>query len=333
MSASLPSLSGVMENLYDSPTFSSATLNEELFWIVATADAEELDQMLQVFCSVIVCISQWHNKFALAACLPGDILLLVFEHALPDRDTCMLKSLSQAPLLWHKALNLVDRSAWFSEVLRRTCSVPLEVFFDIAEDYTGYAIPNLTAVMINNLWRCASLHIEGYRDNIEEIVSSRTRTDQVLLLHWLLIHNILCSLSCTCDGEAGIPDSFLSVLTPQLVSLHLEGCTFNWDIIHTRLAPHSPLLSSLFIHSFHIQSAATVVQLLSVLESLPNLKDLRLQNSFISGEMDGNVPFHKVLLSQLTSLTFESSTVVGAIFLAALELPSLAKLEAAVDVG
>ncbi|KAI6168519.1 hypothetical protein EDD17DRAFT_627140 [Pisolithus thermaeus] len=333
-----------MESLYDTPTISLATLNEEFVWIVAAADAEELDQMLQVFHSVIVCVSQWRNTFAPAACLPGDILLLVFEHALPDRDTHMLRSLSQvcrwwrsiilhAPLLWRKALNLADRSAWFSEVLRRTCAVPLEVFFDVAEDYTGYAIPNLTAVMIDNLWRCASLHIEGYGDDIEEIVSSRTRIDRVPLLRQLLIRNISCSVPSTPDGEAGIPDSFLSVLAPQLTSLHLEGCTFNWDIVHTRLAPCSPLLSSLFIRSFHIQSAATVVQLLSVLELLPNLKDLSLPNSFVSGETDGNVPFRKVLLSQLTSLAFESSTVAGAIFLAALELPSLAKLEATVDVG
>lgn len=333
-----------MESLYDTPTISSATLNEEFVWIVAAADAEELDQMLQVFHSAIVCVSQWRNTFAPAACLPGDILLLVFEHALPDRDTRMLRSLSQvcrwwrsiilqAPLLWRKALNLADRSAWFSEVLRRTCAVPLEVFFDVAEDYTGYAIPNLTAVMIDNLGRCASLHIEGYGDDIEEIVSSRTRIDQVPLLRRLLIRNISCSVPSTPDGEAGIPDSFLSVLAPQLTSLHLEGCTFNWDIVHTRLAPRSPLLSSLFIRSFHIQSAATVAQLLSVLELLPNLKDLSLQNSFVSGETDGNVPFRKVLLSQLTSLAFESSAVAGAIFLAALELPSLAKLEAAVDVG
>ncbi|KAI6038472.1 hypothetical protein EDC04DRAFT_2603926 [Pisolithus marmoratus] len=223
-----------MESLYDTPTFSLATLNEEFAWIIAAANAEELDQMLQVFHSAIVCISQWCNTLALVACLPGDILLLVFEHALPDRDTHMLRSLSQALLLWHKALNLADRSTWFSEVLRQTCTVPLEVFFDIVEDYTSYAIPNLTAVMIDNIWRC---------------------------------------------------------------------------------------------------SATTIVQLLLVLELLPNLKDLSLQNSLVSGEMDGNVPFHKVLLSQLTSLTFESSTVAGAIFLAVLKLPSLAKLEAAVNVG
>ncbi|KAI6133733.1 hypothetical protein EV401DRAFT_1883330 [Pisolithus croceorrhizus] len=333
-----------MESLYDTPTISSATLNEEFIRIVAAADAEELDQMLQVFHSAIVCISQWCNTFAPAACLPGDILLLVFEHALPDRDTRMLRSLSQvcrwwrsiilhAPLLWRKALNLADRSVWFSEVLRRTCTVPLEVFFDVAEDYTSYVIPNLTAVMIDNLWRCASLHIEGYGDDIEEIVSSRTRIDRVPLLRRLLIRNISCSVPSTPDGEAGIPDSFLSVLAPQLTSLHLEGCTFNWDIVHTRLAPRSPLLSSLFIRSFHIQSAATVAQLLSVLALLPNLKDLSLPNSFVSGETDGNVPFRKVLLSQLTSLAFESSTVAGAIFLAAFELPSLAKLEAAIDVG
>ncbi|KAI5986097.1 hypothetical protein EDC04DRAFT_2615184, partial [Pisolithus marmoratus] len=207
------------------------------------------------------------------------------------------------------------------------------VFFDIAEDYTGYAIPNLTAVMIDHFWRCVSLHIEGYGDDIEEIVSSRIMTDKAWLLHRLSIHNISCSLPSACDSEAEILDTFLSVLAPQLISLHLEGCAFNWDIVCTRLAPHTPLLSLLRIHTFHIQLAASVAQLLAVLESLPCLKDLQLQNSFVSSKTDWNARPHKVLLSQLSSLVFESSTIAGAMFLAALELPSLAKLEATIDVG
>ncbi|KAI6094130.1 hypothetical protein EV401DRAFT_2084706 [Pisolithus croceorrhizus] len=222
---------------------------------------------------------------------------------------------------------------WFSEVLRQTRTVPLDFFFDTAEDYTGYAIPNLTTVMIDHFWRCASLHIEGYRDDIEEIVNSHITTDEAPLLHQLSIHNISCSLPSARDGEAEIPDTFLSVLAPQLTSLHLEGCAFNWNIVCTRLAPHAPLLSSLRIRNFHIQSATSIAQLLSVLELLPSLKDLQLQNSFFSSEMDWNACPHKVLLPQLTSLIFESPTVAGAMFLAALELPSLTKLEATVDVG
>ncbi|KAI6041707.1 hypothetical protein EDC04DRAFT_2892780 [Pisolithus marmoratus] len=313
-----------MEGLYHTLTSSPVTLSKEFLWTVAVANAEEIDQMLWMLCSAIVYASKWHNSFAPAARLHDDILLLIFEHALPDRDTCMLRTLSQvcrrwrstilqALLLWCKALNLVDRTVWFSEVLRRTQTVPLEVFFDIAEDYTGYAIPNLTAIMIDHFWRCASLHIEGYGDDIEEVVNSRIMTDKARLLQ--------------------IPDTFLSVLAPQLISLHLEGCAFNWDIACTRLAPHAPLLSSLRICTFHIQLAASVAQLLAVLESLPRLKDLQLQNSFVSSEMDWNARPHKVLLSQLSSLIFESTTVAGAMFLAALELPSLAKLEATIDVG
>ncbi|KAI5996416.1 hypothetical protein EDD15DRAFT_2365263 [Pisolithus albus] len=333
-----------MEGLYHIPASSPVTLNEEFLWMVAVADAEEIDQMLEMLRSAIVYASQWRNSFAPAAHLQGDILLLIFEHALPDRDTCMLRTLSQvcrrwrstvlqAPLLWRKALNLADRTTWFSEVLGRTQTVPLEVFFDIAEDYTGYAIPNLATIMMDHFWRCASLHIEGYGDDIEEIVSSCITTDKAPLLCRLSIHNISCSVPSVHDGEAEIPDAFLSVFAQQLMSLHLEGCASNWDIVCTRLAPHTPLLSSLHICNFHIQSAASIAQLLSVLESLPRLKDLRLQNSFTSSETDWNTCPHKVLLSQLTSLVFESSAVAGAMFLAALELPSLAKLEATIDVG
>ncbi|KAI6167501.1 hypothetical protein EDD17DRAFT_1504600 [Pisolithus thermaeus] len=255
-----------------------------------------------------------------------------WTHVLPDRNTGILRTLSQALLLWGKAFSLADRTMWFSEVLRQTQTVPLDFFFDTTEDYTGYTIPNLTTIMIDHFWRCASLHIEGYRDHIEEIVNSRITTDEAPLLRWLLIHNISCSLPSAHDGEAEIPDTFLSVLALQLTSLHLEGCAFNWNIVFMRLAPHTPLLSSLCICNFHIQSATSIVQLLSVLELLPSLKDLRLQNSFFSSEMDWNARPHKVLLPQLTSLVFESPTVAGAMFLAALELPSLTKLEATVDV-
>ncbi|KAI6002506.1 hypothetical protein EDC04DRAFT_2611862 [Pisolithus marmoratus] len=291
-----------MEGLYHTLASLPVTLSKEFLWTVMVADAEEIDQMLWTLRSAIVYASKWCNSFAPAACLHDDILLLIFEHVLPDRDTRMLRTLSQvchqwrstilqAPLLWCKALNLVDRTAWFSE------------------DYTGYAIPNLTAVMIDHFWRCVSLHIEGYGDDIEEIISSRIMTDKAWLLHRLSIHNISCSLPSACDSEAEIPDTFLSVLAPQLISLYLEGCAFNWDIVCMRLAPHAPLLSSLRIHTFHIQLAASVMQLLAVLESLPHLKDL-----------------------QLSSLVFELSTIAGAMFLAALELPSLAKLEATIDV-
>ncbi|KAI6096378.1 hypothetical protein F5141DRAFT_1067752 [Pisolithus sp. B1] len=333
-----------MDGLYHFPASSPVTLNEEFLWTVVVANAEEIDQMLQTLRSAIVYASQWCNSFAPAARLQGDILLLIFEHALPDRDTCMLRTLSQvchqwrstvlqAPLLWCKALNLADRTTWFSEVLGRTQTVPLEVFFDIAEDYTSYVIPNLATIMMGHFWRCTSLHIEGYRDDIEEIVSSCIMTDRAPLLHWLSIHNISCSVPSVHDGEAEIPDAFLSVFAPQLMSLHLEGCAFNWDVVCMRLAPHTPLLSSLHICNFHIQSAASVAQLLSVLESLPCLKDPQLQNSFTSSETDWNTCPHKVLLSQLTSLIFESSAVAGAMFLAALELLSLTKLEATIDIG
>ncbi|KAI6006116.1 hypothetical protein EDD15DRAFT_2359260 [Pisolithus albus] len=333
-----------MENLYCIPGSSPVTLSEEFLWTVAVADADEIDQMLQMLRAATVYASQWRNSFAPAARLPGDVLLLIFEHVLPGRHTCVLRTLSQvcrrwrltilqAPLLWHKALNLADRTMWFSEVLRRTRTVPLEFFFDIAEDYTGYAIPNLTTVMNDHFWRCVSLHIEGYKEDIEEIVDSCITMDKAPLLRRLSIHNISCSLPSTRDGEAEIPDTFLSVLAPQLVSLHMEGCAFNWNIVCSRLAPHSPLLSSLCVRNFRIQSAATVVQLLSLLESFPSLKDLRLQNSFFSSEADRNARPHKVVLSQLTSLVFESSTVAGAMLLAALELPSLTKLEVTIDDG
>ncbi|KAI6041181.1 hypothetical protein EDC04DRAFT_2893397 [Pisolithus marmoratus] len=252
-----------MENFCYIPVSLQVTLSEEFLWTVVVADAEEINQMLQTLCSAIVYASQWRNSFAPAARLPGDVLLLIFEHALPDRDTCTLRTLSQvchrwrssilqAPLLWHKAFNLVDRTMWFSEVLGRTQTVPLEFFFDATEDYSSYAIPNLTTIMINHFWRCASLHIEGYRDDIEEIVNSCIMTDEAPLLRRLSIHNTSCSLPSAHDGEAEIPDTFLSVLALQLTSLHLEGCAFNWDIICTRLAPHMPLLSSLHIHNFHI---------------------------------------------------------------------------------
>ncbi|KAI5986476.1 hypothetical protein EDD15DRAFT_2373185 [Pisolithus albus] len=333
-----------MENLYCIPGSSPVTLSEEFLWTVAVADADEIDQMLQMLRAATVYASQWRNSFAPAARLPGDVLLLIFEHVLPGRHTCVLRTLSQVcrrwrstilqvPLLWRKALNLADRTMWFSEVLRRTRTVPLEFFFDIAEDYTGYAIPNLTTVMNDHFWRCVSLHIEGYKEDIEEIVDSCITMDKAPLLRRLSIHNISCSLPSTRDGEAEIPDTFLSVLAPQLVSLHMEGCAFNWNIVCSRLAPRSPLLSSLCVRNFRIQSAATVVQLLSLLESFPSLKDLRLQNSFFSSEADRNARPRKVVLSQLTSLVFESSTVAGAMLLAALELPSLTKLEATIDVG
>ncbi|KIO03551.1 hypothetical protein M404DRAFT_27156 [Pisolithus tinctorius Marx 270] len=329
-----------MEDLYDTPTSSPVTLSEEFHCMLAVADAEELDQMLQRLRSAIVYTSQWRNSFALAVRLPGDVLYLIFEHATPDRDTHMLRTLSQvcrrwrsiilqAPLLWRKAFNIADGSIWFSEVLRRTQIVPLEVFFDIAEDYTGYAIPNLTTILIDDFRRCASLHIEGYGDDIEEILSSNITTNEVPFMRCLSIHNI----SSPHNGEVEIPDSILSILAPRLISLHLEGCKFNWDVVRTRLAPHSPLLSSLRIRNFHFQSPATVWQLLSVLESLPNLKECRLQNSFIGGEMDWTAYLRKVHLPHLASLVFESSTAAGAKLLAALELPSLSKLEAVVDVG
>ncbi|KAI6098653.1 hypothetical protein EDD16DRAFT_1718459 [Pisolithus croceorrhizus] len=288
-----------MEGLSDIPMFSPVTLSEEFLWRIVVVDPEELDEILQQLHSALVYASQWHNTFTPAACLPGDVLLVIFEHALPDRDTCMLRILSQvcrrwwsiimqAPLLWHKALNLADRSTWFAEVLRRTQAVPLEVFFDIAEDYTGYAIPNLTTIMTKNLQRCVSLHIEGYGDDIEEILGSDVTADEVPLLLQLPIHNI----SCLHDGKANIPDSILSILAPRLMSLHFE-----------------------------------------VLELLPNLKDLQLQNSFISREMDRDAHPCKVLLTQLTSLIFELSAVAGAVFLTALELPSLVRLEVTVNVG
>ncbi|KAI6011541.1 hypothetical protein PISMIDRAFT_24329 [Pisolithus microcarpus 441] len=206
-----------MEGLYGIPMFPPVTLSEEFLWMVAVVEAEELDEILQTLHSTIVYTSQWRNTLASAARLPGDVLLLIFEHASPDRDTRMLRIFSQ---------------------------------------------------------RCANLHIEGYGDDIEEILRSDITADEVPLLHRLSIHNISC---------------------------------------------------------FH--NATTVTQLLSVLESLPNLKDLQLENSFISGEMDGHTHPRKVLLTQLTSLIFESSTVAGAVFLAALELPLLVKLEVAVDVG
>ncbi|KAI5992858.1 hypothetical protein EDC04DRAFT_2910995 [Pisolithus marmoratus] len=210
-----------MEGLYDITTYSPVTLSEEFLWMISVADPEELDEILRQLHSAIVYASQWRNDFVLAARLPGDVLLLIFEHASPDRDTRMLRTLSQvcrrwrsiiiqAPLLWRKALNLADRSTWFAEVLRRTQAVPLEVFFDTAEDYTGYAIPNLTTVMANNLQRCASLHIEGYGDDIEEVLGSDITADEVPLLLQLSIHNI----SCFHDGEANIPDSLLSILAP-----------------------------------------------------------------------------------------------------------------------
>ncbi|KAI6017030.1 hypothetical protein EDC04DRAFT_2902804 [Pisolithus marmoratus] len=210
-----------MEGLYDITTYSPVTLSEEFLWMISVADLEELDEILWQLHSAIVYASQWRNDFALAARLPGDVLLLIFEHASPDRDTHMLRTLSQvccrwwsiiiqAPLLWCKALNLADRSTWFAEVLRQTQAVPLEVFFDTTEDYTSYTIPNLTTVMANNLQRCASLHIEGYGDDIEEILGSDITADEVPLLLQLSIHNI----SCFHDGEANILDSLLSILAP-----------------------------------------------------------------------------------------------------------------------
>ncbi|KAI6004549.1 hypothetical protein EDC04DRAFT_2611638 [Pisolithus marmoratus] len=142
VSVNLPNPSNAMEGLYDFSMFSPVAISDEFHYLVMVADAEELDEILQWLRSVVVCTSQWCNTFAPAVCLPEDMLLLIFEHALPDRDTRMLRTLSQvchgwqsvilqAPLLWRKALNLTDGSTWFAEVLRRTQAAPLEVFLTL----------------------------------------------------------------------------------------------------------------------------------------------------------------------------------------------------------
>ncbi|KAI6000217.1 hypothetical protein F5J12DRAFT_784519 [Pisolithus orientalis] len=112
-----------------------------------------------------VCASQWCNSFAPAACLPGDVLLLIFELGLENRDTYMLRSLSQA-------LNLVNSAMWVTKILRCSQAVPLDIHFNTAEDNTGYAIPNLTTILANYFERCANLHIKGYGDDIEEVLGT-----------------------------------------------------------------------------------------------------------------------------------------------------------------
>ncbi|KAI6140910.1 hypothetical protein BKA82DRAFT_4357720 [Pisolithus tinctorius] len=318
------------------------TLSKEFLSMLTTADAEELDEVIDALCLAIVCASQWRNSFAPAACLPGDVLLLIFELGLENRDTSTLRSLSQvcsrwrsiilqAPILWCKALNLVDSAMWVAKILRRTQAVPLDIHFDTAEDNTGYAIPNLTTILANYFERCANLHIEGYGDDIEEVLGTAITASEAPFLRSLLICNISCSKFL--DSEANIPDSIFSISIPCLTSLHLEGCIFSWDVIRTELAPHSLWLSSLRIRNFRIQSAGTVSQLLSVLALLPGLEDLWLQDSFVDGETDRDTRVCTVHLGKLTSLYFESSIMAAARLLGALRLPLLARLDAVVDAG
>lgn len=319
--------------LYEVPP---VTLPDSLLQTILSANVAQLDYIHTFLRLAMLQVSRQRNTFAIATCLPHEVLLLIFEHAVGVKDSTILRVLSQVcgrwraivlqdPLLWRKALNFADGRKWVGEVVMRTKEVPLWIGinqYDFTEDYGDNIIPNVTLVTGSHFSRCAIFDIEGHSGEIEEILESVNTNYGAPLLRSLSIRNISCSIR---EHVVNIPDRLLKTSMPRLTSLRLGRCTFSWDAIHAGIASHSHSLTSLCISNVHDASSATTLSELShILEFFPLLKDLRLQDAISMTAGDHGVT--EVTLQCLSSLHIRSSIDTCTAFLAIICAPSLVDL-------
>ncbi|KAI6143931.1 hypothetical protein BKA82DRAFT_4179073 [Pisolithus tinctorius] len=261
------------------------------------------DAFLEAILLALLQVSHQCNTFAIAACLPQDVLLLIFEHAVELKSSTFPRVLSQVcrrwraiiledPLLWRNALNFTDPCKWSCEVLTRTKEVPLWIYVnqhDFTEDYGENITLNANA---------AILDLEGHSGEIEEILESINTDDGAPLLHLLSIRNI------------SFPDRLLKTSMPRLKSLCLERCVFSWDAIHNGIASQSRFLTSLCISNVH--------------DSFPLLQHLQLQDAIVVTTSDHGIT--PVTLHDLSSLRIRTSIDACTVFLAVIHMPSLIDL-------
>ncbi|KAI5987726.1 hypothetical protein EDD15DRAFT_2372109 [Pisolithus albus] len=312
------------------------TLPPEFLRTVLSSNAVELDYIHAFLRHAMLQVSRRRNTFAIAACLPYDVLFLIFDHAVGMKDSTALRVLSQVcgrwravvledSLLWHKALNLMGGRKWVREVMRRTKEVPLWINvnrYDFTEDYGENIVPNVSLVIGNDFSRCAILDIEGHSGEVKEVLDSVNTDYGAPLLHSLLIRNISCPVQ---EYIVNIPDRLFRIPMPRLTSLCLERCAFSWDALHTGIASHSHSLTSLCISNVHDDTLATTPFRLSlILQSFPLLKDLRLRDAIVVTASDHEIA--AVTLQSLSSLHIQSSIGACAAFLAAICVPSLVDL-------
>ncbi|KIK14259.1 hypothetical protein PISMIDRAFT_17433 [Pisolithus microcarpus 441] len=312
------------------------TLPDAFLQTVLSSNMVELDYIHAFLRRAMLQVSRRRNTFVIAACLPYDVLFLIFNHTVGMKDSTTLRVLSQVcgrwraiiledSLLWRKALNLTGGRKWVGEVMLRTKKVPLWISvdrYDFTEDYSENIVPNVSIVIGNNFSRCAIFDIEGHSGKVEEILDSVNMDCGAPLLHSLSIRNISCPVR---DHIMDIPDRLFRIPMPRLTSLCLERCAFSWDAIHTGIASHSRSLTSLCISNVHDDTLATTpLQLSLILQSFPLLKDLWLRDAIVVTASDHEIV--AVTLQSLSSLHIQSSIDACAVFLAAICVPSLVNL-------
>ncbi|KIO05588.1 hypothetical protein M404DRAFT_999726, partial [Pisolithus tinctorius Marx 270] len=312
------------------------TLPDAFLEAILSANPVELDYIRTFLRLALLQVSHQCNTFAIAACLPQDVLLLIFEHAVELKSSTFPRVLSQVcrrwraiiledPLLWRNALNFTDPCKWSCEVLTQTKEVPLWIYVnqhDFTEDYGENITLNASLVTGNHFSRCAILDLEGHSGEIEEILESINTDDGAPLLHLLSIRNISCSIR---EHLSNVPDRLLKTSMPRLKSLCLERCVFSWDAIHNGIASQSRFLTSLCISNVHdVTLATTLSQLYLVLQSFPLLQHLQLQDAIVVTTSDHGIT--PVTLHDLSSLRIRTSIDACTVFLAVIHMPSLIDL-------
>ncbi|KAI6142778.1 hypothetical protein BKA82DRAFT_25737 [Pisolithus tinctorius] len=268
------------------------------------------------------------------------VLVMIFTEVVKLRGDAGLRAISQvcqqwqkvalqAPMLWERVLVFSGKPRWTSEMLRRTLNTPLDISInpvDLPADSRALVISNVMTAA-DHFWRFRAFNLAApypYICKFFDLVSFDRNEAPHLRVLSLSSQNWGNLPEC----NKALPVKLLTLATPCLEYLVLQGCHFHWDAMSSGLA-RSYGLSTLHIdypEKSDPASKPSTFALLTALVPLTSLKELKLRNA-TKPDPTSQWDHSTVILPQLQTLHLRSSMQLCADFLGRIEAPTIVRLD------
>ncbi|KAL1747601.1 hypothetical protein HDZ31DRAFT_61078 [Schizophyllum fasciatum] len=294
-----------------------------------------LDDEIEEHEQAIRTLKSRRNNLALIARLPPEVLCSIFilisrqgqseysngisldwtkvSHVCRYWRDCAL----ECPRLW-SAPSFQPSQKWGLEMLHRSKMAPLSIRTD-----TSYMTPKAVDAVnsaLQQIHRISELHITAVPSSLQRLCAP-LNTAAPLLESLLISANPRSSYYVTDEGFA-LADDFLAGETPRLRRLELIRTRINWN--SGMLCD----LTSLKIIKIPLVGRPTIPMMLDILDKMPNLRMLWLEDFLHTADMDGDAAPpstpdpRTVSLSKLRTLHLHANTSQCAAFLQALKMPA-----------